>query len=278
MNGIYFEDIHRASEGYPYLDFEMKNINYIAHFHEEIEIIYVVEGTVSVVIDNEDRLLAPKELCFIMPGEIHSLSSPEPCRLYILKILPRTYPDNYSFLSIRLQDAVVPPDSETYPLFLNAILKIRQEDAAREEGYEYAVGAAVSEIIVTLLRRLAHSGIEGAQKKKMTKRLLLLKGVNEFIKDHYAEQISLDEISNECGYSKFYFSHYFKEVTGMSFLDYLTLYRLDRAVALMQLPSESITNIALSCGFNNLRSFNRSFKKHFQMSPTAYLHQRSGRD
>ena len=73
-----------------------------------------------------------------------------------------------------------------------------------------------------------------------------------------------------CGYSRYYFSHYFKETTGMSFMDYLTAFRVERAAARMELTGETFTEIAYACGFQSIRTFNRMFQKYYHITPSAY--------
>lgn len=90
MEQVYFEDIHCAGEFYPYLDFSMENINYIAHFHEEIEIIYVMTGALRVYTESQELQLSKGDICFFMPGEIHSFQSSEQNHIYIIKYLPHS--------------------------------------------------------------------------------------------------------------------------------------------------------------------------------------------
>ena len=62
MKDFYFEDIHRASEQYPYLDFSMQNIHYVAHFHEEIELVYVYSGEVEICAEENEWIASKDQL------------------------------------------------------------------------------------------------------------------------------------------------------------------------------------------------------------------------
>lgn len=80
--------------------------------------------------------------------------------------------------------------------------------------------------------------------------------------------ISIDEISAVSGFSASHFMRFFKSAMGTSFTSYLSSYRLSMAARLLMLTNDSILDIALSCGYENLSYFNRSFKKRYKKTPS----------
>ena len=121
-----------------------------------------------------------------------------------------------------------------------------------------------------LLRELDFAPIPAESRKKLEGRTRLLKLAGTYVREHYADPLTLDDMAAHCGYSRYYFSHYFKETTGMSFMDYLTAFRVERAAARMELTGETFTEIAYACGFQSIRTFNRMFRKYYQITPSAY--------
>lgn len=91
-----------------------------------------------------------------------------------------------------------------------------------------------------------------------------------YLRDHSREDISLDDLARQSGFSKFYFSRLFKEFTGMSFVDYLNRSRIMDAEALLVDPDSVITDVALLVGFNSISTFNRVFRKLKGTTPTAF--------
>ena len=63
---------------------------------------------------------------------------------------------------------------------------------------------------------------------------------------------------------------YFKQYAGMPFIQYLNDYRLTMAGEFLQNTEESVTQIALKCGFENLSYFNRLFRRKFGVTPGQY--------
>ena len=63
-------------------------------------------------------------------------------------------------------------------------------------------------------------------------------------------------------------SRLFRSVTGMSCIDYVIEYRMSKAISMVRLTDKPIIEIAYEVGFNNISYFNRTFKKHFQRTPS----------
>lgn len=70
--------------------------------------------------------------------------------------------------------------------------------------------------------------------------------------------------------SKFWLSHRFHEAMGITFRDYLTKIRLERAKALLATGDASITEVAQMVGFGDLPRFDKLFKRYTGLTPSAY--------
>lgn len=86
---------------------------------------------------------------------------------------------------------------------------------------------------------------------------------------HLSEPLTLDQLAEEAGVSRFHFCRVFKKALGMSPMNFLTLMRVERAKALLR-KNTSVSTIALKVGFNDLSNFNRMFKKVSGLTPSAY--------
>lgn len=97
-----------------------------------------------------------------------------------------------------------------------------------------------------------------------------IKKVMEFVSAHYAERITLNDAAKLCHYSVSYFSRVFKAQTGENFVSYLNKVRLNHTVSRMATSSSDITQIAYSCGFNDINYYTRLFKREYHMTPQTY--------
>ena len=92
----------------------------------------------------------------------------------------------------------------------------------------------------------------------------------DYITEHCAEDLTLDDIANMSGFSKFYFSRLFKQFTNVSFYKYVNQKRIAMAEQLLIEPQNSVTDVALNCGFSSLSSFIRMFKIVKGCTPTEF--------
>lgn len=91
----------------------------------------------------------------------------------------------------------------------------------------------------------------------------------QYIKEHYSEQISLTDLSQELNISCTHLNAKFKEETGYTFHNFLNEYRIRKAVELQQSGSNKLYEIAEMVGFSDYKYFNRVFKKYTGYSPNT---------
>jgi AraC family transcriptional regulator len=90
-----------------------------------------------------------------------------------------------------------------------------------------------------------------------------------YVDRHLTEPLTIDQLADEAGVSRFHFCRVFKKALGMSPISFLTLMRIERAKVLLgrNIP---VSAVALKVGFNDLSNFNRQFKTITGLTPTAY--------
>ena len=94
--------------------------------------------------------------------------------------------------------------------------------------------------------------------------------IDLYIKDCNNEEITLKKLSDSLGYSEFYVSRRFKEISGMQFRDYLRYRRLAFALKDVRDTDKSLLDIALDYGFSSHEAFTRAFKEAYGITPSEY--------
>ena len=200
MGGLFFEDFHKASKDFPYFDSNMRNINYISHFHEEIEVISVQKGEVDINGENGDFTAHSGDICVFMPGEIHSFSSKHKNHLYVMKIYCKNTVEKTDFSKYRFSPNLVKCGSELNSVLSPLISSISEENKNKSVGYAYLINSLSNRILWEILRSDRVEEIDASLSKKHISALSLLENVNTYIENHYREPILLRDIAKFCNF------------------------------------------------------------------------------
>lgn len=114
------------------------------------------------------------------------------------------------------------------------------------------------------------SQVKDATKKDLLRRLLAGKTLMD---DCYAEQLSIGEIAQTAAMSEYYFLRLFRQVFNCSPYRYIINKRLQKAAVLLSAGHVSAMDIACKCGFADIQSFSKAFKKRYGKAPTAFRNQ-----
>ena len=140
--------------------------------------------------------------------------------------------------------------------------------AGAADAYEIQVIAVIFQLWSSLLQCrelvLQNSNSDGNSDLEIQKNMV------SFIYQHYAEQISLNEIAASGNVSRSKCCLIFKHYLQQSPVDFLNTFRLKTSCNLLRNTEKSITEIAFSCGFNHLSYFSKLFIKNFDCTPREY--------
>ena len=138
---------------------------------------------------------------------------------------------------------------------------------------QYAAMVKLLEIFATHISALANEIVvqEDEAESPMVRR------ARAYIQANQADPIDLDKVAQAMHVSTFYFCKMFKRATGLTFTDYLSRVRVEKAKTLLLNPHLRISEIAYDVGFQSLTHFNRMFRKIVGQSPTAYRDSKSVR-
>ena len=146
---------------------------------------------------------------------------------------------------------------------LNAIKKIEANHTLKPYAYTLEELKALYDILLSLLRTTDKSYLPSYKENK------ILPAIN-YIAKNYNKKISNEDLSAVTGLSTVYFRKIFKEVMGISPINYLQSVKMKKAADMLKSDYSSITDIAVSLGYNDIYEFSRSFKKYSGISPLQY--------
>ncbi|MDR6550795.1 AraC family transcriptional regulator [Paenibacillus qinlingensis] len=254
------------------------------HWHDHLEIIYLVKGHAVFDIGGSPYDSSPGDLLFIHSGELHSgysvnnmdvdyyaivfnkslFSSDAGDPLYGALILPFLLGQKRFPVKLSSEDG-------DYGQFEQAVLQIIREFEERKLGYELAVRSYLQLIMTAAVRRNANfEGIAQRDKqlfedRRRTKSFDLL---FPFIREHYARHIALEEAAQMVNMSIHHFCKTFKRLTGRTFVEFVNLHRVNVAEHLLRTTDISVTEAADRVGFGSINYFIRIFKQFKYYSPS----------
>lgn len=166
-------------------------------------------------------------------------------------------------VGIRFQNRI-PGDSDYADAIRGIFLEMYGEWTGRQAGYRLMVKADLMRLLTLLARHFPAEGEESpaGPVPGRTHGYDAIGSALRYLDIHYAEQISLADIAAVCGMSPAYFSTCFHRVTGENFVSYLTRIRVRRASALLSTTDQPVSQIAFSCGFNNMSTYYRACRKY----------------
>lgn len=91
-----------------------------------------------------------------------------------------------------------------------------------------------------------------------------------WVRQHYAEDLSLEDAASSMGMSPFYFSRQVKAATGRTFLEFFTAYRIDRAKRRLESTEMSVSEVGRSVGYTDSNYFAKAFKRAVGCTPSVY--------
>lgn len=91
-----------------------------------------------------------------------------------------------------------------------------------------------------------------------------------YVKDHFKEQITLEQVADLANMRVPSFCRYFKKITNKTFTQFVNEYRITHSLKLLAEQPLSITEVCFESGFNNFSYFNKTFKEYIQKSPSQY--------
>lgn len=235
------------------------DVNYLAHIHEDIEIIFVKQGSVTAFCDGQKYILGDNTLFLVSPYQVHHYTNSVEGEYIVLVIKASAMLRYGEILSGGIpKNAAVSIDYENKA--------IRALYLAFEEyilnGYN---GITEGYLTVFLGKMLGYFEFVNDRTSNDNVRKIL-----EYCIEHYHENITVSRIAEELGVSRSCISHIFSSRFAINFCDYINSLRLIDSVQLLKNRALSITDIALISGFSNLRTFNRAFLKQYGISPTVY--------
>ena len=236
------------------------------HWHRSMELLFVLSGSVTAVVDDSSFVLQSTDVILINPLSTHELYSDGAELLAFQVNLAKSrffeeYKDCY-YECCSWGETKNP----RFDYLRHLLARLVKENSVDENKL-------VSHSIIALLLNELITNFQVprpeylAAKQRAYQRL---SQITDYMNRHFQEGLTLSDVAQEFHFSSSYLSRFFKQVIGVTFSNYYNAVRLEHAVNEMLSSKESISTIALNNGFPNARAMVSLFKKKYGVLPSEY--------
>ena len=279
---IYFQIPKIEQEG---IVIQQDNLNHFynkLHHHPELQLIYILEGTGDLFIEDSICTFEPGKLFLFGPNQSHILQSD-----------PKYFRDNCELksraISIFFHEKSL--GDGFFDISETSIIKKLLHKAKRSLEFapevSHHIGKEIQDMlnkqgfdrfleVLSILNKLAQSSDYSfltnsiAQHPPTDEESERIENIINYILNHYKDDIKLSTIAEVANYSRTSFCRFFKERTRKTFTQFLNEVRVSQACKMLRNTDLNVSQICFESGFNNISNFNRQFKRITNTTPKKY--------
>lgn len=259
----------------PFETYFNKQITHKTQIHDELELIWVLRGKVDLICEGKSFILTRQNLFMVNPYHVHTLSSSEDSLIityrfkkeYLLK-------SNHSFenmvfdLKVHTLEELVEKYKEV-PLLISELLRLLI-DPNPSQLIRYKIVGYYNMLIYELYTMLLKDKYLDVKKKDINKYIDRIQKTTEYLNQNFLKRITLDDLSNHIGISRYRTSHFIKEQIGISFREYVFNMRMEYALRLLRESDIPVLDIVKSSGFSDVKYLNSMLKNRFNITALKY--------
>lgn len=241
-----------------------------AHAHSDFECCLLLDGYVHITAGGQTIMLSPGDFVPLRPCLAHEIrAGGKGALLLAIQIRPSLLRGwssenslDFAFISAKSFMSV-----NELSEFNSRALELARCYIERCDGWEFGCMGSAG----LLLRDLtAHFPKCGAAAGRNNRRQARMMRILSFVEDNCTRKLLLSEIARSEGVTVSYLSHFFRENFHISFQEYLSSLRCERARTLLADRGRTLLDISVECGFSDVKYFNRAFSERFGRSPREY--------
>ena len=243
------------------------------HWHIDYELLRVVSGHLSLSLNEDTYSLSAGDTALIQDGVLHG-GTPTDCVYECIDLDLNAFIGGNSVCKKELENV------QNHQIELQRIFRKDTQEAAvlwqlfdtlcaQEHGFACITQGLLLQFIGLMIQNHCYQSAAPLSGHG-NKRIRQLKNALGLIRERYNTPLSLEELAAAAEMSPKYFCRFFAEMTGRTPIDYLNYYRVECACEQLLYSDETVTDIALGCGFNDLSYFVKTFKKYKGVTPKRF--------
>lgn len=231
------------------------------HYHPDYEVYYLTEGRCHYFIHDKSYSLNSGDIVVIPPGLIHRVIYETPSHSRLLFNCSEDYIPK-SVLPVLDRIAYFSQTPDTARQTASIYTKLREAVVKPDAFAQDTIRCCIMQLFLLMAKASANS-------TPLPTSSAFVEQAIGYIRSNYMERFTLTDAARHCAVSPEHLSRVFKKETGFGFNEYLNLYRLKKAETLLKSGQiQSVSQVALLCGFSDSNYFSGVYKKMFGIAPS----------
>ena len=255
------------------MDFDVLTLGEGETADEDLQILFVLNGTVSVQMAESILHLGEKDFLILHPFQVYSVKMDKNSLVMRFRANVRMMSEYYDLSKLEFLGNSVEEASERHTILRNLLEKCityyygKKGNNGRILLKLNSLYYEIAELLISsfsIVRSQTSDSLEGEEDES------LIQEMTRYIHMNYQSALKLEDLAEHFFLSPPYISRFFKKKLGINFAKYLSEVRLEEATKKLTQTENSLTWIAMDCGFPNLTAFNKAFREKYQVSPKQY--------
>ncbi len=254
-----------------------------SHWHYFMEMLYVTEGSIKVIVNEELYIITPGQFILFHPQALHYIDFAEETHVSY-------YVTKFDINSLHITSSYTPKleaifrsarDSNNAPILLcekefpnTSIARLFelcvQENHTKDYGYDIRLQSLLSEILLEIIRYWRKLGFDTDAAITLASESTSIHTILEYIDKHCDESLIVEELAGKCDMSYSYFAKSFRELYGRSCKAYIEFMRINKAKDLLQFTNFDLNYISQETGFADCSHLIRTFTKATGTTPKQF--------
>ncbi len=253
------------------IDFVTMKYNSPPHWHQDLEILYILNGSALLTMEGETWHIHPLDLIVVDSSVIHEVIYELPQTMgiciHISKTALRRYLSDIELLQIICcAEKLLPKQQDAYNRLCGYLKDLTELYFVQKTSYPFSSSALILAVMAVLVDEFSIP-VPDTVTTAGNSQLSRIEQIFQYVEQHYREPVELQDAAGELGLNKEYFCRFFKKNTGMSFLEYVSHVRLNHVYQDLLYKDNSIQEILEQNGILNSKRFYRQFKETFHCTP-----------
>ena len=243
------------------------------HIHLDYEIGILLYGQLTVRVAEEEHVLDPGDILCLNPCEVHEFLSNREAAILLIQVNPAYFHSIYPAMqNTRFATEYAKADfhSEIYMRLRRRLYDFAATLMKHEHRYELKCAGILDLMFVDLLDYVPCSEISSDDLKIGSTKAARIRRIAGYIENNFSEKIRLSDLAELEGVTTTHISHFFTDNFHMTFQDYLTKLRCEKARSLLLTTDLSLFDISYSCGFSDPKYLNSGFTRQYNIAPKEY--------